>query len=254
MMALLARMRALDPLASSPGPLGQVTTPETPEEQAIANLLPGGQPVPTTPRPSDRMLRCANTPPPATSPSPPSESELSEQLMSTPSPASSPEWTTHNSGVLNRFGEECFFDSSLQYWTYTEREKQRLQDDLGITGYTGVTRLERRLERAILFGSGSGQTQSSPHSSTLSPWSPTILSESQEADYDECNGDLDDDDDDANDSEDGDLDDDDDDSTMSMVSMISLDGLSFISSNESPNWLDDIDQSELPTYEDAWSI
>ena len=47
MMALLARMRALDPLASSPGPLGQVTTPETPEEQAIANLLPGGQPVPT---------------------------------------------------------------------------------------------------------------------------------------------------------------------------------------------------------------
>jgi hypothetical protein len=174
--------------------------------------------------------------------------------MSTPSPASSPEWTTHNSGVLNRFGEECFFDSSLQYWTYTEREKQRLQDDLGITGYTGVTRLERRLERAILFGTGRGLT---PESSSPSPWTPNLSEsqesqESQESDYesfDECNGDLDDDDDDESD--------DDDDETMSidsMVSMVSLDGISLISTNESPDWLDDIDQSELPTYEDAWSI
>jgi hypothetical protein len=144
--------------------------------------------------------------------------------------ASSPEWTTRNSGVLNRFGEECFFDSSLLFWTYTEREKQRLQDDLRLTGCTGANRLERRLERAILFGSD-------PNLSELQESQESH--ESDDESFDECNGDLDDDDDDeSDDGDDGTT------STGSMVSMVSLDGISLISTNESIDWLDDIDQSE----------
>jgi hypothetical protein len=252
---------ALDPMDSPPGP--QATTPDgqsiadlsptgqpgprvtTPEEQTIGAsytrvpreyLLPAGQPVPTTPRPSIRMLACSNTPPLATSPSPAYSFE-SEQP--TP-PASSPDIDRDSTSrsfsgtqddllAVHRFGEESFFDSSLKWTTYTEREKRRLQDHIDLE-----RRLVERVERAILFGESAY--------------------DSSDSSFDECNGDLDDDDDDANDSEDGDLDDDDDDSTMSMVSMISLDGLSFISSNKSPNWLDDIDQTELPTYENAWSI